>query len=221
MAVAVLWAIDGFVSGVARFNKNLLQIPLLAIFVYALIQVVPFGSLAETAGVSGIPRTISLDPFWTKVFALHFFALFIFFAALLVCLDSEKRLKKLVWLITIFGFAFAFFAILQAVLSPNKIYGVYEAQYAVPFGSFVNRHNFAAYMEMTIAVPLGMMFAGAVERDRRLLFVTAIGLMGVALILSGSRGGLVALLAEIVLSRYSDNQNQKLRADRFEGRTFR
>jgi O-antigen ligase len=52
-------------------------------------------------------------------------------------------------------------------------------------------------MEMTIAVPLGMMFSGAVERDRRLLFITAIGLMGVALLLSGSRGGLVALLAEI------------------------
>ena len=42
------------------------------------------------------------------------------------------------------------------------------------------------------------MFSGAVEKDRRLLFVTGIGLMGVALILSGSRGGLVALLGEII-----------------------
>ncbi len=32
------------------------------------------------------------------------------------------------------------------------------------FGSFVNRHNFAAYVEMTIAVPLGLMFVGAVEK---------------------------------------------------------
>ena len=195
--VVILWAIDAHTSGVLRFNKSLIQIPLIATVLYAFFQVIPFGSLAETAGVSGIPRTISQDPFWTKVFALHFLAMLIFLAAFLAFIDSTKRLKKVVWLVTIFGFLFAFFAILQAVLSPNKIYGIYETPFANPFGSFVNRHNFAAYMEMTIAVPLGLMFAGAVPRDRRLLFITAIGLMGVALLLSGSRGGLIALLAEI------------------------
>jgi O-antigen ligase len=43
------------------------------------------------------------------------------------------------------------------------------------------------------------MFAGAVNRDKKLLYITGIGLMGVALLLSGSRGGLVAFLAQIVL----------------------
>lgn len=192
-----LWAVDAFSSGVLHFNKSLLQIPLLAAFLYALFQVVPFGSLVEMAGVGSIPRTISLDPFWTQVAALHFFALFIFLAALLTFIDSAKRLQKIVLVITVFGFVFAFFAILQAVLSPHKIYGIYEVPFAVPFGSFVNRHNFAAYMEMTIAVPLGLMFVGAVQKVKRLLYITAIGLMGIALILSGSRGGLISLLAEI------------------------
>lgn len=208
----VFWAIDAFSSRSLRFNKSLLQIPLIALSVYALIQIIPFGSLAEIGGVSGIPRTISLDPFWTKVSALHFFALFVFFAALLAFIDSAKRLKTIVWLITIFGFIYAFYAILQAVLSPEKIYGLYDVTTKASFGSFVNRHNFAAYIEMTIAIPLGMMFVGAVEKDRRLLFITAIGLMGVALILSGSRGGLAALLAEVVfliiLTTKTKNYNQ-------------
>ncbi len=210
--VIIFWAIDAFASRALRFNKSLLQIPILAVSVYALIQIIPFGSLAEVGGVSGIPRTISLDPFWTKVYALHFFALFVFLAALLAFIDSANRLKKLVWLITIFGFLFSFFAILQAVLSPEKIYGLYDAVNKNPFGSFVNRHNFAAFIEMAIAVPLGMMFVGAVQKDRRLLFITAIGLMGVALVLSGSRGGLVALLAEVcflvILTTKTKNYNQ-------------
>jgi O-antigen ligase len=210
--VTILWAFDAFTSGVLRFNKSLLQIPLAAAFLYSLIQVVPFGSLAETAGVVGIPRTISLDPFGTKVAALHFLALLLFFAALLTFIDSAKRLRKLVAVITIFGFAFAFFAILQAVLSPFKIYGIYEVPYANPFGSFVNRHDFAAYMEMTLCLPLGLMFVGAIGKDRRLLYVTAIALMGVALILSGSRGGLISLLAGIVfmviLTAETKNYNQ-------------
>lgn len=195
--IVILWAFDAFKTGVLRFNKNLIQIPLLAIVLYGIIQIIPFGSIAETAGISGIPRTISLEPFWTKVFTLHLFAFFIFLAALLTFIDSVKRLRTIVTLITVFGFAFSFFAILQNVLSPTKIYGVYETLNAKPFGSFVNRHNFAAFIEMTIAVPLGLMFVGAIHKDKRLLYITAIGLMGVALLLSGSRGGLVALLAEV------------------------
>ncbi|MDQ3180661.1 MAG: O-antigen ligase family protein [Acidobacteriota bacterium] len=195
--IVALWAVDAFSGGVLRFNRNLLQIPLLAAFLYAVFQVIPFGSLAAAAGVAGIPRTISLDPFWTQVAALHFFALFIFLAAFLTYIDRAKRMQKIVLVITIFGFVFAFFAILQGVLSPHKIYGIYEVPYSVPFGSFVNRHDFAAYMEMTIAVPLGLMFVGAVQKDKRLLYITAIGLMGIALLLSGSRGGLISLLAEI------------------------
>ena len=48
-----------------------------------------------------------------------------------------------------------------------------------------------------IALPLGLL-AGAVERDKKLLYITAVTLMGVALLLSGSRGGLVAFLAQLV-----------------------
>ncbi|MGI8786614.1 MAG: O-antigen ligase family protein [Pyrinomonadaceae bacterium] len=210
--VVILWVADAFLSGTARFNRSLLQIPLAAAFLYAVFQIIPFGSWAETAGVSGIPRTISLDVFRTQVNALHFLALLIFFAAMLAFINDAKRLKKIVALITIFGFAFAFFAILQSVLSPNKIYGIYEVNYATPFGSFVNRHNFASYMEMTLCLPLGLMFVGAVNKDRRLLYITAIALMGVALILSGSRGGLISLLAAIfflvIITTKTKNYNQ-------------
>ena len=196
--IVVLWAIDAFQTGFLRFNKSLLQIPLIGTVLYALIQIIPFGSLAEIGGVTGIGRTISIEPFWTQMFAFHFLALFFIFAASLTYLDSARRLRKMTLLITIFGFAFAFFAILQAVLSPTKIYGIYEVEYAKPFGSFVNRHNFAAFIEMAIAVPLGLIFTGAIPRDKRLLYLTAIGLMGIALVLSGSRGGLVSLLAMVV-----------------------
>lgn len=195
--VMLLWAADGFASGTLRFNKSLIQLPLIALFVYCFFQLIPFGTLGEQAGVSGIPRTISQEPFWTKVTALHLFSFISLLAALLTYVDSLARLKKIVMIITAFGFVYAFFAILQSVLSPNKIYGIYEVPYATPFGSFVNRHNFAAYMEMTISVPLGLLFVGAIQKDRRLLYITAVGLMGVALLLSGSRGGLFSLIAAV------------------------
>jgi O-antigen ligase len=53
-------------------------------------------------------------------------------------------------------------------------------------------------MEMAVAVPMGLIFTGAIVKDKRLLYITAIALMGVSLLLSGSRGGLIAFLAEII-----------------------
>ena len=196
--MVILWSVDALKRGEVKLSTSMLQIPLYAAAAYAAVQSIPFGTMAEIAGISGIPRTISLDPFATQMSALHFAALALFFSISLALVDSASRIRKLVIVIAVFGFAYAFFAILQSVLSPGKIYGIYEVRFAVPFGSFVNRHNFAAYMEMTIALPLGMLFAGAVARDKRLLYITAISLMGVALLMSGSRGGLVAFLAQVI-----------------------
>lgn len=195
----LLWATDCFRNGDVRMSTSMLQVPLMVLALYGLIQIIPFGSYAETSGIADIPRTISIEPFATKVTSLHILALAIFFSAVLVYLDNAKRLRRFTTFIIVFGFIYAFYAILQSVLSPAKIYGIYAPRSATPFGSFVNRHDFAALIEMAVSVPLGLLFVGAVKSDRRLLYIVAVTLMISALLLSGSRGGLVALTAEIIL----------------------
>lgn len=196
---AMAWAADGLFSGTLQFSKSKLQIPLLLFGVYALLQAIPFGSYAEAAGIAGIGRTISAEPFATQTTAIHIFFLSAFFAVALYTLDTSARLRRLTAVLTVFGFAYAFYAILQMVLSPDKIYGIYKPQTATPFGSFVNRHDFAAVIEMLIALPLGMVLSGSVRADKRLLYLVAVALMGTSMLLSGSRGGLIALIAEILL----------------------
>src|SRR5205823_6511799 len=63
---------------------------------------------------------------------------------------------------------------------------------------FVNKHDYAAIIEMTIALPLAMLFTGAVQRDKRLIYIVAVLIMASSLLLSGSRGGLVAMVAEVL-----------------------
>lgn len=194
----LLWAADSFLSGEIRYSRNFLQAPLLALAVYGFVQIIPFGTYAEAANISGIPRTISIEPFATQLTAFHLLALGMFFSLTLVYLESAKRLRRIAVFLSIFGFIYAFYAILQSVLSPTRIFGIYDTRFAIPFGSFVNRHDFAALIEMAVAVPLGLLFVGAVRRDKRLLYIIAVTLMGSALILSRSRGGLVSLVAEII-----------------------
>jgi O-antigen ligase len=196
-ALLLLWAIECFFTGSLRYSHHPLQLPLILFGIYALIQTIPLGTTIDPGGVSGISRTISLEPFATNVTALHIFALAVFFSLTLVYLDTAARLSRMVTVITVFGFAYAFFAILQSMLSPDKIYGIYKPN-STPFGTFVNRHNFAALIKMAVSIPLGLLFTGAVRRDKRLLYVIAIALMGASLLLSGSRGGLIALTSAII-----------------------
>ncbi len=217
MLLTILWAADSFQSCKVHFSRSLLQVPLLLLGIYAVIQVIPLGSPTDSTGVLDGPTTISVEPFATQVTALHIFALCAFFASALICLNTAARLRRIVFLITVFGFVYAFYAILQSVLSPDRIYGIYRPQSAIPFGSFVNRHDFAAIIEMVISIPLGLIFAGSLRSDKRLIYLVAIALMGSALLLSGSRGGLVALLAEIILlviltSRAKGRKNLVLKA---------
>lgn len=193
--MAVLWAADGIRRGNVNFSREPLQLILFAAALYGLIQVIPYGILNSNAGVESIPQTLSLDPFATRVSALHFLALGLFLSLVLILIDSAIRLRRLAFFITVFGAIYAFFAILQSVLSPTAIYGLLERP--LPFGSFVSRNNYAGWMEMAIAIPLGMLFSGSIAQDKRLIFLTAVVLMGVSVVLSGSRGGLIALVLQI------------------------
>lgn len=184
-------------SGDLKASRDLLQIPLVLLLAYACVQIVPFGSYSDET-LSNIPKTISIEPFATKLTAFHLTALSLFFFVALSVMDSASRLRKLTVFITVFGFLYAFYAILQSVLSPEKIFGIYKPSAGMPFGSFVNKHDFAAIIEMTVAIPLGLLFCGSLRSDKRLLYGVAAVLMAAALLLSGSRGGLVALLAQVI-----------------------
>ena len=181
------------------FDRSLIQIPIFLAALYGFVQIVPFGSYSGPAGVDTISRTISLDPFSTQVNAFHLFALALFFSVFLTTLNSAARIQTTAYVIVAFGFLFAFFAILQSVLSPGKIYGVYSNIFANPFGSFINRNNFGAFMEMSVCLPLGMLYAGAIRPEKRLIYITAISLMGIALVLSASRGSFVGMLTGVIL----------------------
>jgi O-antigen ligase len=197
--IVTAWAVDAWRSGFLRLSSNVLQWPLVGLILLGLIQLLPLGSATDAGGAltGAAQQTLSLDPYSTRLVLVQLVALLIYFAAILAYTDSHARLRLLVRTIIIFGFGLAFFAVIQSLISPTKIYGLLEPRLATPFGPFVNRHNFAGYMEMTLALPLGLMFVGAIEREKKLLYLTAIALMGIALLMSGSRGGMISFIAMI------------------------
>ena len=198
--VVTLWAVDAWRTRVLRISRNPLQLPLVGLFLIGLLQLLPLGGGDPQASATGITpiRSLSLDPYSTRLALVQILSLFIYFAATLAFTDSPRRLRLLVRTIIIFGFLLAVLGLIQSFTSPTSVYWVRELPQSTPFGPFINRHHFAGYMELTLALPLGLLFAGAVESDKRLLHIFAAALMGIALMMTNSRGGIISLVAEII-----------------------
>jgi O-antigen ligase len=197
--IVCLWTLDGLVLRSARLSLNRLQWPILGMIVLGLIQLLPLRA-PDNAGLAlSSARTLSLDPYATRLVIVQVASLFVYFAAALIFTDTSRRLRTLVRTITIFGFLLAMFGLMQSLTSDGtRVYWFRQLAQSTAFGPFINRHHFAGYMELAIAIPLGLLFTGAVEKHMRILYAFAAMLMGVALLMTNSRGGAISLGAEIL-----------------------
>jgi hypothetical protein len=141
--------------------------------------------------------TLSLDPYATRLVLVQLGALAVYFAAAHAFLDGSRRLLNVARTIIVFGFLLALAGLILYFVSPDKVLGIRESSQSLGFGPFINRHHFANYMLMTAGLPLGLLFAGSVAPERRALYAFAAVLMGVALVLTNSRGGMLSLGAEV------------------------
>jgi O-antigen ligase len=107
--------------------------------------------------------------------------------------------SPLCWTIVAYTFLLALFAIFQFFSSQGLIYGVVKSP-GWTFGPYVNHNDYAGLMEMLI--PLSVASAlPAVRKDLSAALIGFVILIPVAsLLLSGSRGGIISLLVEILLA---------------------
>jgi len=103
------------------------------------------------------------------------------------------------WTIVVYSFLLALFAIFQYFSSPGLIYWMVKSP-GWAFGPYVNHNHYAGLMEMLI--PLSV--AGAVPVLWKHASAAVVGFMIlipiVSLLLSGSRGGSISLLVEVLLA---------------------
>lgn len=196
-SVVFLWAVDAWRSHTLRFSRSPLQLPLIGLIGIGLIQLLPLGGQSSGGALPVEPvRSLSLDPYVTRLVLVQISALLIYFAAALAFIDSPRRLRVVVRTIIVFSFLLAIFGLIQFYTSPGMIYWLKDSKQSQPFGPFINRHHFAGYMELALALPLGLLFSGAIDRDRRILYAFFAFLMAVALFMTNSRGGIISFLAE-------------------------
>lgn len=201
LVIVVLWIADSWKASSFSFSTSKLQLPILGLIFVGCLQLLPLGSDTASTLLS-VPavHALSLDPYATRFFVIRLVIFFVFFATALVFVPVGRRPQRIVTVLVIFGALIAFFGILQRLATPDSIYGLRPTPQAIPFGPYVNQHHFAALMEMTSGLTLGLLFGRGVARERKIFVGIAAAIMGMAIIFTGSRGGLISYLAVIAFT---------------------
>lgn len=190
----LLWCGESWSRGGFVFRPDPLYLPLLGLIAVGFIQLLPLAASSNEILTIGTDRALSLEPHATRFFVMRLIVYSTFFAACLTFINTEKRFKRILFLIVSFASVMAFFGILQWLANPEGIYGLRGTPQARPFGPFVNQHHFAAFMIMSGGVALGLLLGAKTSRDRRILLGLAIVVMGVAVVLTSSRGGVLGFV---------------------------
>lgn len=111
--------------------------------------------------------------------------------------------KRLLWLrsfFILFGLSLAVFGLIQKYTWNGKYYWLIQPSTppTAPFGSFVNHNHFAGYLEMIAPIPLAMFLVRSVNREISFFNLFAAAMMGIAVFLSLSRGGMLSLLSGFI-----------------------
>ena len=226
LAVVIVWTLLSIRRRAFVVNTSMLQLPVLALAAIGIVQLLPLRNTGISPGLLTVPvaSSLSLDPYATRFFLMRLFLYIIFFAAALTFVNSFSKLRTLIVVLIAFGGVLAFYSILQRVETPSTIYGLREPAQATPFGTYVNRHHFAALMEMTLGLTLGLIFAGKQKSNRLPFLIAAASVMAIAIVLTGSRGGMIGFIGVLALvataSIFSRSGRRSNRGEASEKDTF-
>ena len=207
-AICILALIENLMSANTHITGKSILLPMLALSALAFLQTLSLGSRTE-ANLT-VWHAISADPFQTRFFALQMLALTAFLALLYRYANTERRVRVLVYTVLAVAVASAIFGILRQstqqgigfilpLLKPNQGYA-----------QFINKNHFAYLMEMAFGLGLGLIIGGGVKRDRLLIYGALLLPIWIALVFANSRGGVIAMIAQIVIAVFLLTGAQKM-----------
>lgn len=201
-ALAILWLVEGSISQSWFAGSLTIVLPLAALSLLSLLQTLPSDKQSISPGVISLApwNTISADPYQTRFFALVLLALTLAGVMLARYASSEKRMRIVINLVILVAVASAVFGILRQTTQHSVGFGLPLLAPDSGYGQFINRNHFAYLMEMSLGLILGLILGGGVKRDQALIYFAALLPLWTGLVLCGSRGGLIAMMAQSVVA---------------------
>ncbi len=181
----LLWTIQQMRRETLHVRPNPLYGPILAFSIVIILQL----ALKQTANQAATLST-----------ALLYIAYGLLSFLTVQSLRQTNSLKSLGALVSAYGTSIAIFAMLQGLTPNGRLYWLRTPRFGGwIYGPYVNHNHYAGLMEMLFPVPLAVAFSARATRGNRFLGGLSAMIMASTILLSGSRGGMAALAAQLVL----------------------
>ena len=130
----------------------------------------------------------------------------LYFSYALLCflatqsLIRSQQARTLTFIFSAYGAALACFALLQGLSSNGKLYWIRQPRMGGwIYGPYVNHNHYAGLMEMLVPIPLVLALTRMASTRTRAVAAAAAAVMVGTIFLSGSRGGMLAILTEVII----------------------
>lgn len=197
-AICILALIESLITGKIEIRGRSVLLPMLALSALAFLQTLSLGTRTE-ANLQ-VWNAISADPYQTRFFTLQMLALTAFLGLLYRYVNSERRVRVLVYTVLAIAVASAVFGILRQSTQQQTGFLLPLLKQNQGYGQFINKNHFAYLMEMAFGLGLGIILGSGVKRDRLMVYLAVLLPIWTALVLANSRGGVLAMIAQIVVA---------------------
>src|SRR4030095_6855506 len=110
------------------------------------------------------------------------------------------RVRAVIHVILAVALASAIYGILRQTVQRDTGFFLPLLRPGAGYGQFINKNHFAYLMEMAFGLTLGLLLSGAVRRSYSLAHVSVLLPIWTGLILSNSRGGILAMFVQIAIA---------------------
>jgi len=193
LAICIVAIIEMLVARANRVEGSTVLLPMLALSALAFLQTLSIGS-------SNVWSAISADPFQSRFFALQILALTMFLALLYRYANTERRVRVLVYTILAVALMSAVFGLLRHTTQHETGFVLPLLRQNQGYAQFVNKNHFAYLMEMAFGLGLGILIAGGIKRDQVMIYLALLLPIWTGLVLANSRGGILAMLAQVLVA---------------------
>jgi len=200
--ICILAIIEAAISGSTYVGPWSILLPMLALAAFASFQTIPLG-LSNDPALAGVPPwdAISADPYQTRFFVLQILALTVCLALFYRYANEERRMSILIHVVIAVAVASAIFGIVRQATQHQEIGFVLPLlKQNQGYGQFLNKNHFAYLMEMAFGLGIGVILARGVRMDRILIYIALLFPIWIALVLSNSRGGILAMFTQVLIA---------------------
>lgn len=115
-------------------------------------------------------------------------------------LDDRRQRNRLLHALAAFGGGVALFAIVQRLASNDRIYWFWPTRWpTLFFGPYINHAHYAGLMELLFPCAAVLALRRSSSLEARIFWAAAAVVMVASIALSGSRGGMLAIVVELVV----------------------